>query len=254
MNASESPTVGHVFELLNRSRHLPFYSLETRAAPFFAIFLRDVLKARFKTEIQEAVIPEFPLRIGTLCKDERNQSYNVDYVAFGKDNRAVYLVELKTDMDSRREAQDEYLAKARDIDFIDLLEGVRKSAKASNRKQKYVHLLHRLHLAGFVSKDDALCNLYERSFGKVVPGWTEALKGLEFKAQRYSKPKVVFVQPKKGKSDKKKSENHGFEFIYFEQVANIVQSRGELGRTFAKYLRRWTEDAGSPHPRCIHRS
>ena len=120
---SKSPTVSQVFELLNRWRHLPFYSLETRAAPFFALFLRDVLSAHFRAEMHEILIPEFPLRIGTLyTKDElklrsgtgrepgTNQSYNVDYVALAKDNNTAYLVELKTDMGSKRVEQDEYLS------------------------------------------------------------------------------------------------------------------------------------------------
>ena len=134
MTVNESPTVGDVFELLNRWRHLPFYSLETRAAPFFALFLRDVLQAKFGTEIHETVIPEFPLRIGTLHDDERNLSKNVDYVAFSKDERTVYLVELKTDMDSKRDEQDDYLSKARDeIEFGRLVEGVRLSARTVTR-------------------------------------------------------------------------------------------------------------------------
>ena len=43
-------------------------------------------------------------------------SYKVDYVAFRKDKSAkdstAYLVELKTDMGSKRPEQDEYLCKA----------------------------------------------------------------------------------------------------------------------------------------------
>ena len=46
MNDRKSRGVGDVFELLNRWRHLPFYSLETRAAPFFALFMWDVLSKR----------------------------------------------------------------------------------------------------------------------------------------------------------------------------------------------------------------
>ena len=260
MNAHESPTVSHVFELLNRWRHLPAFSLEPLVAPFFAIFLRDVLRKKFCNEIHETVIPEFPLRKGTLNNGEGNQSDKVDYVAFGKDNDAVYLVELKTDMDSRRKEQDRYLNKASRKNFVDLVEGIRKSAKASDRKQKYVHLLHQLHLAGFVSGAEALERLDKTSFSKKHPvqGWTEAINGLVFKKRECLKSKVVFIQPREdssdNNSDKKKSQTYGFEFIYFEEVANIVQERGDLGCIFANYLRKWTDPAGSLDLRSPHRS
>ena len=80
------------------------------------MFLRDVLSTHFCAEIHETVIPEFPLRIGTLYQNGDNQgrgsaagkkpsaeqSYNVDYVAFSKGNGIAYLVELKTDLASIR--------------------------------------------------------------------------------------------------------------------------------------------------------
>lgn len=257
MTVNESPTVGDVFELLNRWRHLPFYSLETRAAPFFALFLRDVLQAKFGTEIHETVIPEFPLRIGTLHDDERNLSKNVDYVAFSKDERTVYLVELKTDMDSKRDEQDDYLSKARDeIEFGRLVEGVRLSAKNSDKKRKYVHLLHELSKTGFVSMTDDT-RLYEKSFGqdRVVSGWTEAIKGLEIKEEKCSKTKVVFIQPIRDPEPIEDTNNkYDFDYICFDEVANIVQRHGDLGCIFANFLRQWTKDAGSPDPRKIHGS
>ena len=237
MTDSKSPTVSQVFELLNRWRHLPFYSLEPRVSPFFAVFLRDVLSAHFKTEIHKTVIPEFPLRIGTLytekerkelgLKSSPGQSYNVDYVAFAKDNSTAYLVELKTDMGSKRDKQDEYLSKAREIGFPGLVEGVKQLADASNRRKKkekkYSHLLHLLSVLrpNLVSMGD-------------IP------------QQKFSETKVVFVQPTKDESDK-----CDFEHIYFKEVANIVQRHGDLGAIFANYLRQWTKEAGSPDPRAI---
>lgn len=266
MTANESPTVGDVFELLNRWRHLPFYSLETRAAPFFALFLRDVLSETLNVEIHETVIPEFPLRIGSLyTTDEerkeldagRNQSFNVDYVAFAKDKSTAFLVELKTDMGSKRDEQDKYLGKARDVEFNLLVRGVRKLAKASNSKQKYVHLLHQLSLAKFVCGNEELCELYKKSFSKcrVVPGWTRAIDGLKMGDTICSKTKVVFIQPKPDpKLTKGKSDACDFEYICFKKVAEIVQTKGELGKLFAQHLRQWVKEAGSPDPRKIHRS
>ena len=258
MTDSKSPTVSQVFELLNRWRHLPFYSLETRASPFFALFLRDVLSTHFCTEMHEILIPEFPLRIGTLyTKEERkrlgsragdNQSYNVDYVALAKDNNTAYLVELKTDMGSKRDKQDEYLSKARGIGFPGRVEGVKKLAKASNSREKYLHLLHLLSVSGtsLLEMRNAP-QLYEKECLGNTRAWKSAIHQLVIDKNKFLEPpKVVFIQPAKDESDK-----CDFEYIHFKKVANIVQRHGDLGAIFANYLRQWTKEAGSPDPRDI---
>ena len=260
MTASKSPTVGDVFELLNRWRHLPFYSLETRAAPFFAIFLRDVLSAKFEKEMHETVIPEFPLRIRTLYNAEerkkrglessRGHSNNVDYVAFDKDLQTVYLVELKTDMGSVRDDQNKYLFAARRKAFPALVEGVTKLARGSDNKRKYVHLLHQLAELKFVSVPKGV---YKKSFGRdrVVAGWTKEAKGLKLVGQKCLKTEVVFIQPRPAEDTEK---TYDFQHICFDQVASIVQRHGDLGCIFANYLRQWTEDAGSQDPKSFDRS
>ena len=257
MTDGTNPTISQILNLLNDWRHLPFYSLETRAAPFFAVFMRELLSTHFDCEIHEILIPEFPLRIGTLYnEDERkqlqpepsaDQSYNVDYVAFAKDKRTAYLVELKTDMDSLRSQQDKYLIEARNKGLPALVEGVKKMSKKSNKKQKYVHLLHRLSASGIelVSMPDDT-QLYKKTFRRVVAGWTAALDQLETDKQHFPKTKVVFVQPvERNPVDRR------FEHIYFEEVATIVERRGDLGALFANYLRQWTKIAGTRDPRDI---
>lgn len=256
MTANESPSVGDVFDLLNRWRHLPFYSLEMRAAPFFALFLRDVLSEALGVELHQTVIPEFPLRIGSLYTEKerkdldpkpgRNQSFNVDYVAFTKNKSTAYLVELKTDMGSKRPKQDEYLCQAQNTGFSQIVKGVRPLAKASRSKQKYVHLLHELSKTGFVCMTD---ELYGKSFCRVVPGWTKAIEGLKFKERESSKTKVVYIQPTHDPKPTK-----GFEYICFKKVAEVVETKGELGNLFAQCLRQWTREAGCPDPRKTHRS
>ena len=263
MTANESPAVGDVLELLNRWRHLPFYSLETRAAPFFAVFLRDILRTKFKEEMHEIVLPEFPLRIHTLydaCelkkrglnKSSSGHSNNVDYVAFDKDIRTAYLVELKTDMGSVREEQNDYLRAAQGKAFSSLVEGVTKLAKGSDSKRKYVHLLHLLDESGFVSVPKGL---YEKSFDRdrVVSGWTKAIEGLKLKDQKCSKTKVVFIQPRLDPERNEGTNTYDFKYICFNEVANIVQRHGDLGCMFANFLRQWVKEAGSADPRCIHR-
>ena len=258
------PSVSQMFNLLNDWRHLPSYSLETRAAPFFAVFMRDVLSSRFGHEIHEILIPEFPLRIGTLYNDEEcerlqpvpsaNQSYNVDYVAFAKNGRKIenkrtaYLVELKTDMESRRPQQDRYLYAARKKGLPALVKGVRKISKKSKKKQKYVNLLSRLSAPGIdlvTIPDDAI--LYEKTFPNVVRGWTDAVNQLKIADQVFSNVEIVYVQPtKEGRRDEL-----GFNYIYFDEVASVVERRGDLGAMFANYLRQWKKPAGSRDPRKI---
>ena len=256
------PSVSQIFNLLNDWRHLPAYSLETRAAPFFAVFMRDVLSSHFGHEVHEILIPEFPLRIGTLYNDEErerlqpvpspDQSYNVDYVAFAKnrknseDKRAVYLVELKTDMESRRPQQDKYLYAARKKGLPALVKGIRKISKKSKKKQKYVNLLSRLSAPGIelVSiPDDSL--LYKKTFPNVVRGWSDAVKQLKITDRVFPNVEVVYVQPNK--------EDHpdklGFNYIYFDEVASVVERCGDLGVMFANYLRQWKKPAGSRDPR-----
>lgn len=255
MTGNESPTVGDVFRLLNSWRHLPFYPLEGRSAPFFAVFLRDVLRAQFGTEMHETVIPEFPLRFGTLDKNDShpNLSYNVDYVAFAKDKSTAYLVELKTDLGSIRKEQKAYLRKAREKGIPCLAEGVRQLAKVKRppkKERKYFHLLHLLFAPGpklLTTRKSP--RLVEDELCKGTARWPSSVDQLEIDTTSFAKSKVVFIQPKKGESDE-----CDFEYIYFKRVAEIVETKGDLGNLFAQCLGHWVKEAGSPDPRDIHRS
>ncbi len=65
---NQPPALEDVFRTLDRWRHLPAYRLEPNLAPFFGLFLRDILRETVCPTIDEgsAVIPEFPLHIETL--------------------------------------------------------------------------------------------------------------------------------------------------------------------------------------------
>ena len=249
MSANESRTIADVFNLLDRWRHLPAYRLESRVAPFFALFLRDVLSARFGVELHNVVIPEFPLRIGTLYPEGksppnrseekrqswRNLSYNVDYVAFSKDRNSkdrkmAFLVELKTDMDSLRESQSQYLLDTRRVGLKALVKGVIEIWEATKKKEKYGHLLYLLSKLGLVSPPSSRNGNLRNAFDGVQA--TVDKQDWEIK--------IVYIQP---------TEKPDFEYIYFDEVADVVQERGELGCIFANYLRQWTAEAGSRDPR-----
>lgn len=77
--------------------------------------MRDVIEQYISRELHSVVIPELPLRRGTLFDESvagPNASMKVDYALFTKNGDAVYLVEFKTDQASRREEQDTYLLAA----------------------------------------------------------------------------------------------------------------------------------------------
>ena len=236
----EPPTIPRIFEILDAWRHLPGYRLEGRLAPFFELFLLEILSDRFPDiPLHPVIIPEFPLRIGTLFgageAAGENQSCKVDYAVFSADLEKVFLVELKTDMSSRRDRQDEYLLRASEIPFGDFVLGISCLAKASDSKRKYVHLLYRLGQLGLVSlAPDA--RLYAKTFPTPRPGWSDAVSQLTFTVRgKLSEIRIVYIQPESEDDDPDTRTFH----IGFRNVARVVQDAGELGAVFARYLRDW---------------
>ncbi len=259
MKNSNSGTIKQVFRNLDSWRHLPAYRLEPRVAPFFALFLREVLSKKFKIELHELVIPEFPLRIGTLQKTDKsgagttqgsgrageNQSYNVDYLAFTADFTQAFLVELKTDMESVSDKQQCYLRRAAEVGIGGLIGGILEICKETKKQPKYVHLLHRLSKLDLVSIPDG-AELYDLTFPEPRKGWSNALRRVE-PTQSADGPEceVVYIQPKPGNAVE------GFKYVYFDEMADIVKESGDLGGIFAQYLRKWTAPAGQRDPRDI---
>jgi hypothetical protein len=144
--------ISEIFDNMDKWRHLPAYQLERRADIFFSIYLPEILFYKFGVDI-EGVIPEFPIRIGSIYDQaDTNKSFKVDYFAKGKDAKIILLVELKTDENSRRDKQDWYLEKAKEVGLVELLKGVRKIYKATGSKKKYQHLLDELQKLGLISQ------------------------------------------------------------------------------------------------------
>ncbi len=242
MSAIESRTMADIFTLLDRWRHLPAYRLEPNLAPFFGLFLRDVLTAHFGVPMHRIVIPEFPLRKGTLSGDGSNgsnQSQKVDYVAFSEDLTTAYFVELKTDMGSVREEQNKYLEEARNAGLQKLVEGIVDIYGATGKEAKYCHLLFLLFQLGLVEHPTP--KKADRSkVGDPYFDWRSAFAGVKAtKAGESIAVEVVFIQPR----------DDNFEYIDFPAVADTVQKTGDLGCMFANYLRQWTEEAGLRDPR-----
>jgi hypothetical protein len=192
--------INKIFELLEDWGNLPAYQLERRADIFFAYFLPDIFKAEFYEE-EITIVPEFPLR--RIDKNGKKTDYrpvHVDYAVFGK--KLFYLVELKTEMGSRRGKQDKYLQCARDRGFAALISEIEEFAKRSRKPKKYECLNKKL----------AVLN------------------------NGYVDVKVVYIQPCDDKSPNKTDKDEtGYETITF---ANIIKYLPEtaLANRFAKFL------------------
>ena len=104
------PNLAALFDLLDRWRHLPSYRFEPRADAVFGLFLSHALDRHLAPReivIDPRLIPEFP-----LGHDDSNRSDKADYFAVSQDRRHAFLVELKTDMRSLRDTQEDYLNRA----------------------------------------------------------------------------------------------------------------------------------------------
>ena len=205
-----------VFDLLDDWRLLPAYQLERRADIFFAVYLKQILEESQKNCKVEQIIPEFPVRIGSIYLDINiNKSYKIDYLAICKNK--VFLIELKTDANSRRSKQDEYLEKAKSLNIEKLIDGLLKIFEATASKNKYRRLLSILQQNGW---------LIEKN-GK----WQNLSKDTDIE--------IVYIQPLED-ADKDKN------IITFEKVASIIsKNKTELSSRFAASLQSWKLSADS---------
>ena len=153
-------------------------------------------------------------------------------------------MELKTDRGSQREAQEKYLRCAKRVGLKRLVDGIVEICKATDKKPKYVHLLHllsKLNLVWIPSDTE----LYKKPIPTGKSGWRHAFCKVEPTAHdKFKSIELVYILPRK--PEKIEAD---FNYIYFDEVADTVQQRGELGCIFANYLRQWTAEAGSRDPR-----
>ena len=232
---NEYPIIADLFCLLDRWRHLPNYQLERRADVFFALFLPEVLEAHLlerncSVEINRTLIPEFPIK-----KKNDNRSKKADYLALSKDGKRAFLIELKTDIASRRKKQDDYLKQAAERGLCCLVKDVLKICRATGEKAKYVHFLKLLSDIDLIEYEDGLFPIRK--------GYSEVLKIIKDKVKKRSdwpSLEVVYIQPRLTTT------------IDFKEFADTIE-KGEGGgirSLFACYLREWAaNDAGSTDPK-----
>ncbi len=241
MTNPEHPTIKTLFDQLDTWRHFAGFPLEARVDAFFGLYLPKVIENCLDAEeMHPRVIPQFPLK-----KDNNNQSDRVDFLAISKDGKRAFLVEIKTDLDSRRPPQDLYLRDAQKRELPRILEDFKSVAAASNSRDKYLHVAVAL-------ADMSLLELPEELKDQVRNGETrvprEFFRKIEVPRSIETKLEVVFIQPKESKpKDPESNKKKDFCCIYFEEFAKAIEEQGKLGCLFAEYLRAWqTRPAKNP--------
>ena len=214
--------INKIFDTLDNWRNLPAYQLERRADIFFSIYLKEIIKHRFGDEIDDAIIPEFPIRKGTIYPDiekkTRNLSFKVDYLAFSKSSETLYLIELKTDKNSISSEQIQYLNKAKDANIKALIDGVLAIKDKTNSKIKYSYLLNELSKIGWVD-----------------------VNTLENTSTDFKNVKVVFLAPNDEKKD--------IEVIGFDEIITILSVYADdFTNRFVKSLKQWKVN---PNCKCV---
>lgn len=206
-----------VFDLLDDWRKLPAYQLERRADIFFAIYLDKIIKSKYHKTIK-LVIPEFPVRAGDVIHNHKRPdlSFKIDYAAICDDDKTIYLIELKTDQGSRRQEQDEYLNKAKQMNISGLITGVIKIYHATDQKykKKYDYLLDKLSELGWIKRE----NMELRNTAK------------EYDIT------VVYIQPRN-------EQNHS-DTISFDDICSYLTEQDDLTIRFVKSLKEWRQNPG----------
>ena len=207
-----------IFEILNDWRLLPNYQLERRADIFFALYLPEIIKQKFDIEITyDNIIPEFPLRKGTVSEKEkdsrsRNLSYKVDYTVITATK--VFFIELKTDTNSIRNSQIEYLIDSQKANWKTLIDGILDIVKAS-KSTKYNHLLKKLR------EDHKCIDENNQNIAENKP--IEPIK-------------IVYILPQEDELLKEKE----IPMITFAEVIEAIKgNKDELTRHFVESLNKW---------------
>jgi hypothetical protein len=203
------------FRMLKDWKLLPAYKVEPRIDSIIGYYLPMFISDFLKIKVI-GIIPELPIRLGTVKPDHEgssyaDRSYKVDFLLVG-DNDINYLVEFKTDSKSRREDQDTYLLEAKKVGTKGIIEGIMKISQVSSYKPKYNHLKEKLRLIGLINPE-----------GKYT-GLNQALD-------------IIYVQPSNHKNEKS--------VIDFHWMANWFKSNypgAEFENELADALDIWAKD------------
>ena len=221
--------IDQLFNRMDSWRHLPNYQLERRADLFFSLYLHNVLPRKTGVPVRAELAPEFPVRIGTIYPDKPiDKSYKIDYVAVAESGERAFLIELKTEGDSRRESQDRYLLASKAVGMTALLEGLLKIFRATEAKRKYYCLLAQLEAMGLLRIPEELTEIVR---GKSMKGANEASRKILI-TSKVESCEILYIQPK----------SDGPHVISFEEFARAIEnSEDEFAARFAQSLRDWAQ-------------
>jgi hypothetical protein len=230
MTTISSQSQNHIETLFNTMdawRHLPNYQLERRADIFFSLFINQALESKVNDQIKTDLVPEFPVHIRTIYPNkDTDKSFKIDYVAFSKDGKKAYFIELKTDNSSRREDQDDYLIAAQKSGIPDLVKGIVQIFRATTAKKKYLQLLLLLES---LEQIKIPTEMHQKFKGKKIQGVAKLIDQIEVTSLVES-VEIIYLQPN----------SEGNNILNFEEFAAIVETDGSpLAHRFARSLREW---------------
>ena len=216
--------VEKIFNLLTKWYKYPKYQLERRLDIFFTIYLPEILKKEGINVELDDIFPEFPLK-----KENNNQSENADYAIFeNKDDETnLYLVELKTEMNSISLTQTDYYKKAQKKNLIDLLGEIIEIQKHSRQRDKYEKLLEDIEGRYNFIKGNLKVE------GKRKDGVTN-----DNKSKILGNIKIIYIVPNNSKDELLKEKNK-FKVIYFDDIIKIIENKykDKLSKEFCNILK-----------------
>jgi hypothetical protein len=155
------------FAMMVDWKKLPAYRAEPRIDSFIG-FLLPELATKFLKDKIIGIIPELPMRLGTINPEKykgtnfADRSYKVDFYLLGASGNN-YFVELETDSSSISPKQNNYLYLLEKKGMEKIINGIQKIASVSPYIVKYNHLLDKLRdlklldsKGNFIGKSDKI--------------------------------------------------------------------------------------------------
>ncbi len=236
--------INNIFDTLDDWRQLPGYQLERRADIYFAAYMREffLYKGIIRNIDKCILIPEFPLSRKLLYGATDRKSKKVDYVLIDLDEAKILFIELKTDNNSKNEVQDNYLRKAIEYNFKEIVDGILEIFDKTKSKDKYLQLFKKLY-GEPCSIVKEKCTEEEKSkikdvFDKPTKlSWKQIIEDLKriemLDSLAATTPKIVYLLPKHTQ------ENDVFSFSEFSEFLERIEN-DYIAERFALSLKNWS--------------
>ena len=206
--------INQVFDRLDAWRRLPDYQLERRSDLYFSLYLPEVLEAMLGEPIRQDLVPEFPIK-----QLNSNRSDKVDYLAATADGTRLVFVELKTDYNSTRPEQFEYLCRGAQKAGAELFDDLSTIRKASKARPKYDALIVATQVMGL---PEIRANAIGENHPVVLISPREEFKGRDEAIELFNNARVPF------------------HVVTFEQFrASVLKHPDPLSVRFAESLDHW---------------